>query len=297
MILDSGLDNACTVPAHATNGFVPWVTWAAIGDGTAAPDPTDILLENQIGNRSNNNGGFDDLNDAATDAINNLIFVEHEFTRVFNITSNVTVREWGLAPANTGNLTARDLFRDLSNNPTAIPLEDGDQLQIVIKLRVQAEWEYEPASFVITGAPGHDSAGTHDGVATVSSGAAGTYTAILLTLRACWPAGPGGTGANLPATTVCMSSQSGVTKNQDLTGTRERAVQTAEAYTPGSFFVDWVATLTTSIGNGEQFAWVAGLNRNNETVGFRFLLTNPVSLTKTDSHRLVLTVRKHVARA
>lgn len=297
MILDSGLDAACTTPGNAAQGFVAWVQWAAIGDGSTAPDEADVLLENQIGSRSNNNGGFSDLNDAATDAGENLIFVEQEFTRVFNITESITVREWGLAPASTGNLTARDLFRDLSNNPTAIPLEDGDQLQLVIKLRVQAVWEYQPASFVITGAPGHDNAGTHDGVATVSSGATNTFTSILQALRACWPGGPGGVGNNLPATTVCMSSQAGITKGQDLTGTRERAIQTAETYAPGSFFVDWVATFTTSLGNGEQFAWLAGLNINNATGGLRFLLTNPASLEKANTERLVLTVRKSIARA
>src|SRR5690625_1352078 len=205
------------------------------------------------------------------------------------------MRHSGLSQQSTVNLTARDLFRDLSNNPTAIPLEDGDQLQIVIKLRVQAAWEYEPASFVITGAPGHDSAGTHDGIAAVTPGSATTADNIYRTLLACWPGG-GGSGNTRPQLSAIHTAQPGLAKDDDITGSISSVVQVGDDYVPGTFFRDWSATFGTSEANGEHHGWVVGVGYGgSQRLGPRFLLTNPVSLTKTDSHRLVLTVRKHIS--
>lgn len=270
--------------------------FAAFGTGDTPPNATDLLLESQVGSRSNDNGGFSNADDGALDAANNLMWYQQEFTRVFNISSPVVAREWGLAPQATGNLTARDLFRDLSNNPTAIPLEEGDQLQLNITLYIEAAWEYEPASFVIAGTPGHDTNGTHDGVATVSSGAGTTAANIRDALRGVWP-GPTGTSSNQSAVTVCLASQAGRAKNEDLVGTRVRSVITLDNYTPGNFYRDHQAVFSTSEANGDHYAWVAGLNVNNENMGLRFILTDPQFMTKTDSERLVLTVRKSVARA
>lgn len=301
MILDSGLDVCCTntIPSTTlgTSSFMAMFTYAAIGTGGTPAAPEDVLLESQIGSRSNSNGGFSEVYNGALDNANNIFFVEQEFTRVFDITSNVTVREWGLSRQSTGNLTARDLFRDLSNNPTAIPLEDGDQLQIVIKLRVQAAWEYEPASFVITGAPGHDSAGTHDGTAAVTPGSGTIADQIYGALLACWPGG--GTGNARHVLSAIHAAQPGLAKDDDITGSISFVNQVGDDYVPGTFYRDWSATFGTSEANGEHHGWVTGLNfpPANQRRGLRFLLTNPVSLTKTDSHRLVLTVRKHIARA
>lgn len=299
MILDSGLDTCCSTPINAGNltaaAFMLMFTYAAIGTGSTPATPEDLLLESQIGSRSNSNGGFSEVHDGALDNANNLLFVEQEFTRVFDITSNVTVREWGLSRQSTGNLTARDLFRDLSNNPTAIPLEDGDQLQIVIKLRVQAAWEYEPASFVITGAPGHDSAGAHDGTAAVTPGSDTTADHIYRTLLACWPGG--GTGNARSQLSAILTAQPGLAKDDDIAGSISSVNEVGAAYVPGTFYRDWSATFGTSEANGEHHGWVVGVGFGaSQRRGLRFLLTNPATLTKTDSHRLVLTVRKHIAR-
>lgn len=301
MILDSGLDVCCSNSISATSltigSFMSMFTYAAIGTGGTPAAPEDVLLESQIGSRSNSSGGFSEVHDGALDSGNNLLFVEQEFTRVFDIASNVTVREWGLSRQSTGNLTARDLFRDLSNNPTAIPLEDGDQLQIVIKLRVQAAWEYEPASFVITGAPGHDSAGTHDGTAAVTPGSGTTADQIYGALLTCWPGG--GTGNARHVLSAIHTAQPGLAKDDDITGSISTAEQAGDDYVPGTFYRDWSATFGTSEANGEHHGWVAGLNfpPAQRPRGLRFLLTNPATLTKADTERLTLTVRKHISRA
>ncbi len=120
-----------TVGSNA-NLFTPWVSYAAIGSGSTAPAVTDTILNAQVGARSNSNGGFGNSRNAGLDAVNNVPWAETTTTRVFAITSNVNATEWGLAPAATGGLSVRELFRadplDNGSSPITLTLESGDQL-------------------------------------------------------------------------------------------------------------------------------------------------------------------------
>lgn len=313
MILNSGLDAACTTTAAPGTGTAPnqtypdfceFIRYAGFGTGSTAPTATDTSLDSQVGSRSDDRGGFSNSVSVGLDAGDNTIWAESTFTRVFAISSNVNATEWGLAPANTGNLSVRELFRadpnDDQSSPITLTLEDGDQLQLVVTLRVQAVWEYQTKSFVITGTAGNDTNGTHTGEATVSSGAGTTQANIVYALASAWPGGAG----NLPGSTAedyivsVQADPSGTAKNQNLPTTGTWAQGTYEAYTPGDYYRDFTAQFATSAANGDHYGWVAtytsstaGMNR-----GYRFLLTDPPYLTKTSTHRLTLTVRKHISR-
>lgn len=313
MILNSGLDAACTATANAGSGSAPnhsypsfgqFVQFAAFGTGSAVPDATDTSLASQVGSRSNDRGGFSNVVDVGLDAGNNTIWSEVTYTRVFAISSNVNATEWGLSPASTGNLSVRELFRadpnDNNSSPITLTLEDGDQLQLVVTLRVQAEWEYQNKSFVVTGTAGNDTNGKHDGIATISTGTGTSANDIVAALASAWPGGagtqPGSTAQDFIRS--LEADPTGTAKNQNLPTTGTGAQGTYETYTPGNYYRDFTAVFATSAANGAHYGWVATyINSAAATnVGYRFLLTSPATLTKLSTHRLTLTVRKSIAR-
>lgn len=308
MILNSGLDAACTNHADSGSGtspneahpyFCQFIQYAAFGTGSTEPSPEQTTLDAQVGSRSNSRGGFSNSTNAGLDAENNLIWYEATFTRVFNITSAVNATEWGLSAGSTSNLSVRDLFREDPNDPDSdavtISLDEGDQLQLVVTLRVEAAWEYETKSFVITGTAGNDAAGTHTGNATVSTGASTTESSIREALRAVWPGG--GASSTSGGLRVVTSDQSSVAKNQDTSSAAASVSLSAESYTPGSFYRDYTGMFTTAQANADHYAWFVTLAISGSTgVGYRFILTNPATLTKTNTHRLTLTFRRSIAR-
>lgn len=310
MILNSGLDTACTtvmaqnfIPNTSTTPFNEWVQYACFGTGSSTPDPTDIALDAQVGARTNDRGGFDNTEGFGLDDGLDIMWYEVTFIRVFNIGSNVNATEWGLAATSGGNLSVRDLFRADPNDPMSSPitltLESGDQLQLVVTVRVQADWEYASKSFVISGAPGHDANGTYDGNAALTPGAGSSITAVRMTLRAAWPGGSD-TGASRGAyVTARMSDQSTQAKDQDLTGSQVAATTVAETYTPGDYYRDYTCTWSTGQANAAIYGFDtinAASGSGHVGRGFRFLFTNPATLVKTSSHRLSITLRKRIAR-
>lgn len=301
MILNSGLDNACTYDAMnkvtSTPRYPPFgkfIAHAAFGTGSAAPAAGDTSLGSQVGSRTNDNGGFVDSEDAGLDAGTNTIWYEGTFTRVFAIGSNVNATEWGLAPQATGNLSVRELFRadpnDNNSSPITLTLESGDQLQLVVTLRVEAAWAYANSSFVITGTAGNDTNGKHDGNGTISSGTSSTTSVVVQSLGAAWP------GGNINSTYdriyAWLVDISGFGKSDNLTGSNTYVAGAAETYTPGDYYRDWVGTFSTSTANGDIYGFQVGFNN----YGYRFYLTDPVKLTKAATHRLILTYRRSISR-
>lgn len=301
MILNSGLDNACTdAAANLVSGairypyFGKFVRYAAFGTGSAAPAAGDTALGSQVGSRTYDRGGFADSEDAGLDAGANTIWYEGTFTRVFAIDSNVNATEWGLAPQATGNLSVRELFRadpnDNGSSPITLTLESGDQLQLVVTLRVEAEWEFVNKSFVITGTAGNDTNGKHDGKGTISSGASSITSAVAQSLGAAWPGG--GVTSTYDRVYAWLVDISGFGKSGNLTGSNTYADGAAETYTPGDYYRDWVGTFSTSQANGDIYGFQVGFNHS----GYRFYLTDPVKLTKAATHRLILTFRRSISR-
>lgn len=315
MILNTGLDAACVTQSNffGIDGnaaspapyFAQFVRYAAIGTGSTTPDPTDTTLDSQVGSRTDNRGGFNNTENWGRGS--GRIWYEATFTRVFNISSNVNAAEWGLAAATSGNLSVRDLLRADPNDPMSSPitltLEDGDQLQLVITLRVEADWAYQTKSFVITGAPGNDTNGTHEGNATVTNGAQ-TSDNIRRALRCAWP---GGLAAGQGALHAIMSDQTAQTISDNLTeasGASTSTLTSETSYTPGDYYRDVNYVLSTAQANGNIYAVNVGPASGtvglpgitNASTGYRFILTDPPYLTKQNTHRLTLTVRKAIAR-
>lgn len=308
MILDSGLDAACTSNSSAASAtfstatypfFSQFVTYAAFGTGSSEPDATDTSLDAQVGARTQARGGFNNTQSAGVDQDNLTIWTEQTFTRVFNITENVNAAEWGLAAGATGNLSARDLFRadplDPNSTPIPLTLEEGDQLQLVITLRVQAVWDYEEKSFIITGTAGNDSNGTHTGNATVTNG---NGNDIVASLECAWP------GQVVTYLHVVMSDVSDREKNDNLSSASVSTPRVLAPYTPGDHYRDANYALSTSEAVGDIYALNIGpshqttgsIGTTNASSGYRFLLTNPPFLTKENTHRLTLTLRKSISR-
>lgn len=304
MILNSGLDSICTQRAYGGSGatfFARPFAYAAFGTGSTAPTVTDTTLDAQVGARSNSNGGFDDTQDGGFDAGANIVWAESIITRVFAIASNVNAAEWGLAEGASSNLSVRELFRadpnDNNSSPITLTLEDGDELQLVYTIRVEAEWEYQSASFVITGTAGNDTNGKHDGYATASGGATATAARARQTLSALWPGGIGvSTGFTTSAfLTYNLTDQSSVGKAQNMTDATGYLAVTDETYTPGDYYRDAIVQFGTSAANGTHYAWQLSYSTTGNA-GLRFLLDDPAYLTKASTHKLSLTVRKSVAR-
>ncbi len=75
-------------------------------------------------------------------------------------------------------------------------------------------------------------------------------------------------------------------------GSKTAVSQSATPYTTSDYYVDWVGVYGTAVANHDHYAWLAGGFGN----GLRFILTDPVKLTKLSTHKLTLTVRKSIAR-
>lgn len=299
MILNSGLDQACSVDGSSYTGapypyFCQFINYACFGTGSATPAASDTSLGSQAGSRTTSNGGFASSTSQGVDDTEDVVWYESTYTRVFSIGGNVNATEWGLAYASTGNLSVRELFRadplDNSSSPVTLTLESGDELQLVITLRVEATWEYETKSFTITGAPGNDSAGTYEGKATVSSGSATTELAIRNALLAVWPGGTGGQHTCVQIT----SDSSTVAKGANFASSDAAPTVVAASYATGTYYRDTTATFSTSTGNGDHYAWNVGVAQQNS--GFRFVLDDPAKLTKASTHKLTLTLRRSIAR-
>lgn len=298
MILNTGLDAACTntsatvgIGVNQTPRFCAFVEYAAFGTGSTAPDPADTALDAQVGSRTNANGGFVASTDSGIDPNTDTVWAESTFTRVFSIGSNVNAAEWGLSPAAAGNLSVRELFRadpnDNQSSPVTLTLETGDQLQLIVTLRVEATWGYDSKSFVITGTAGNDTNGTHTGQASVVA-----VGSALTALGCVWPGGAG-TSDNDAYLRAYHTSQSGRAIDANLTGAPTEVTPVLADYTPGNHYRDRVATFTTAQANGDHYAWHQG---NGNGSGYRFILTNPTLLTKQNTHRLALTLRTTIAR-
>lgn len=288
MILNSGLDAACTAPSPTSQ----FITWAAYGTGSAAPSATDTTLVAQVGSRTSNAGGFSDSDNAAMDAPNNVIWWERTFTRVFTIENNVNATEWGLAPGSTGDLSVRELFRtdplDNNSDPITLVLESGDELHLVITLRLEAHYGYAAESFVITGTAGVDSAGTHEGDASISTSQFSAVSHITNALRAAWP----GASKRLQRITADATS---IAINQAVS-TADPVTMTQQAYTPGTYYRDFNGVFSTSSANGNNYGWIVHDSSATAALHYRFILTDPPVLLKANTHRLTLTYRCTVSR-
>lgn len=292
-ITNHGLDACASVHASPEPGgnrepnFFAWIVFTGIGTGTTPPAQTDTALAAEL-MRTQSNGGFGHTTANLRDAAGNFLQYTFTSTRVFNFTAAHNLTEFAHFTHSTGaNAVFRDLFRQTPNDPASpavvISVISGDQLQLTRVLVLRANWQAVSHTFTITGTAGNNGAGAHTGTHTLFAVA---DTDVVPTLRAIWPgdAVHGSmhalTGTPSPARDISVSSD-------------ERATMQAAAYTAGSFAWTIFATLSTAQANrsipGFMVSRTGGTGTQNH--GYKFILSNPASLTKVNTHTLRLDFR------
>jgi hypothetical protein len=112
----------------AVHGFSALNTFAAVGTGNTAPAASQTALAAQVVRTSFVPGGESDGITRPSNGVYRVRRVK-QFTALQVGGQNLA--EWGFAPANTGNLMSRELFRDGSNNPVVLTLDADQELRII----------------------------------------------------------------------------------------------------------------------------------------------------------------------
>lgn len=306
MIPNAGLDNIAAYSAWLsltgngddTSGS-QWLAYAAISEDSTEPQATDLNIGTEK-MRTSSTGGFSRTSTAIRDPNTNRVGVSIERAYVFNITTELNITKYGYVPLSSGgNFSWIDLMRvdpdDPESSPVTLNLVDGDQLQLWQTFTVTVPWSVDLESFVITGAPGKDGAGTHDAYcgfyaagSALSGGGTEGYIAGLISLLF-WPAATSGRGCyaiSAPAN-AARDAAIGSSSGGSAGSTSVRA-----PYVSGSYFRDKVFKFTTARGN----ITMTGINlqAGSSTVGsygFKIVFSNPSTFVKANTHELTLTFR------
>jgi len=124
----------------AQYGFVALGNYAVVGTGSAAPNPAQTGLVNEVA-RTNADTSPAQSNDAEATPGQAVFTRVREFTEAQVGGRNLT--EWGFSPAGAAgnNLMCRELFRDGLGNPVVITLDTDQRLRLIYKYTVS----YSPA--------------------------------------------------------------------------------------------------------------------------------------------------------
>lgn len=293
MITNMGLDLAASIDSERIDLYRPefekWFRYAAVGTGTAEPAATDTALVAQVGDRTENTGGFGHSRTYERDTTNNVMRLTVVLHRVFDFTASYNLTEFGLFTGTSGNnCVYRNLFRsdpnDNSSTPVVISVQNGDQLQLIITFIVEMPWQATTYSFDIT------NIGTITGIGTFFDAANGD-SASLYSFQTLWPGGIGHFGyGNL---LVVPSAGQPTSRDTSVAVSIDGPIFVGAAYTSGSYMHDRTATMPTSYGNGDIYGFVVSAipNEPQQSGGYKFILTNPTSITKANTHTLQLTFR------
>lgn len=309
MIPNAGLDNIAAYPAwrYYSGNVAPtsgedWLGYAAISEDSQEPLATDTNIGTERA-RTNSTGSFNRTITPIRDPDSNRLSVSIERAYVFDITGNWNITKYGYVPVSSGgNFSWIDLVRSDPNDPQSQPvtltLEPGDQLQLWCTFTVTVPWSVDLEQFVITGAPGNDTNGTHDAycgfIATGTTIDSPSYEAINNLIAALfWP---GSTG-NLRA----FATSGAVTAARDAplatsTGSSSNARVNA-AYASGAYFRDRTYTFSTATANysitGIALTTTAGIGAPGAGTGygFKIVFDNPATFDKANTHELTLTFR------
>ena len=131
LILDRFYDSL--IPVY---GFIGSSQYAAVGTGSAAPDPTQTGLQNEVARTnavpSGEANAIEPLPDYGVYDIKRV----YEFTEAQVGGQNLT--EWGFGPtssASSGTMN-RELFRDGSGNPIVLTLDTDQRLRLIYRYRI-----------------------------------------------------------------------------------------------------------------------------------------------------------------
>jgi len=124
----------------AQYGFVALGNYAVVGTGSAAPDPAQTGLVNEVA-RTNADTSPAQSNNAEPTPGQAVFTRVREFTEAQVGGRNLT--EWGFSPAGAAgnNLMCRELFRDGLGNPVVLTLATDQRLRLIYKF----SFNYTPA--------------------------------------------------------------------------------------------------------------------------------------------------------
>lgn len=304
MIPNAGLDNIAAYPSWSTltgsgtdASGSQWLAYAAISENSTAPSASDTNIGTEK-MRTNATGGFNRTATAIRDPGTNRLGVSIKRAYVFAITSSMNITKYGYVPVSSGgNFSWIDLVRSDPNDPLSSPitltLQNGDQLQLWQTFTVTVPWSVDLESFVITGAPGKDSAGTHDAYCgfyaasdSLADGALDTSIAtIIRTLF--WPTGSRDSHAIVATPNIDRDAAIGSS-----TGGAAGSTCTLASYVSGNYYRDKHYKFTTAQGNVSM----TGINLKpgnflDGSYGFKIVFSDPSTFTKANTHELTLTFR------
>ncbi len=249
LILNTGLDYVASWAlgnSHAGTAY-GWQGFAAVGTGSTEPDVTDTELVAELA-RSNTTIAS---NTSVPTAGVGIYTVTKEFD--FGV-ANGNLTEWGFAPASTGNLSVRELFRDELGDPVTVTKTSDFKLRITysIELTITPAATPEPFTWTVTGLG--------------AIGAEHTFNALALSSNrfSDWTRGR----------TMWMQIQSQAwaygTSSNNVSGVGTIVMPGADAYVPGSYErvyagdtvwgtaagnVYWVSVRGGEIGTGRGMSW------------------------------------------
>lgn len=296
LLLNSGLDNICSLNSNRiftdSNLYgMKAFQYLAVGTGSTAPDASQTLLDAET-HRVNATGGFpsDALSSVNVDKLERTVTT----TRVIDFAASYNLTEYAWTPNSSGGPhTIRDLFRDGSDNPTTVSVQDGQQLQMTLTVTWVMDFAAEAYSFDITGI------GTISGSGTLFSSSTGFYNTTFY--QYAHPL-PNTTFTFLVPTTgagISTSPTDSVAIGEMSSAVIASSSRTDASYTNGTFYRDRSYKFLTSQGNGNITGFVESTvasTTSTKSNGYKFILSSPSSITKASTHELTLTRRITVSR-
>ncbi len=123
-------------------GFIRSSFFAAVGTGSAAPDPTQTQLANEIGTSSSPRRTNYTPPDQRSEIDALATYGAYDIRRVLEFSEDqvggLNLTEWGFSPEGSRNapLMTRELFRDGSGNPVVLTIETDQRLRLIYRYRV-----------------------------------------------------------------------------------------------------------------------------------------------------------------
>ncbi|THF88459.1 hypothetical protein E7T09_04440 [Deinococcus sp. KSM4-11] len=291
MIVDRGMNIFGTNANHLNTGsgshFGDWRNYLCVGTGSTAPAVTQSALVAEV-MRGSADAGISPTNTVAVAA--GVATGSFTQTRILNISASYNLTEFGLSDVSTagGLLCIRELFRDGGGNPISLSVQAGQQLQLTHTLDITLTYGSGVASqFDLTGV------GTLQGSATWFSGSGATNIIDMFTRgfnpgqTTIWHGRPLD-GANTGAPDVVGGSFS---------GTSDTISSTPTTYVAGSFERIRTVVWDTGVANYAHYGWMFGYVYSFPYSGYKFVLSNPATMTKTSANRLTLNMKTTWGRA
>lgn len=264
--------------------FVSWRHYLALGTGSAAPDVTQTLLENEVA-RTGSTGNFPSNQYTITRVGDDVVGV-FPIVRALTFGAAANLTEYGFsAVANPRTvLSIRELFRDAQGNPVVLTVQPGQTLKVTHTFTYRVKYAREASAFTV------------DGVGPLN-GSKGFYfyddTLLRDVLLTCAP-GAGLYGFALRAADTGGDGLPPLYRDGD--NNNARAGVGALGYVSGSAERVKRATFPASGFNGPHFGWVFSSHYFGNA-GFRWSSGAAPALTKSDTQELTIDFRLSWGRA